>query len=246
MLSFSAARAATVVTRDVNDSGHVSVSEGPVRVHVNTTSLASDPLQSEISVAVGTTLVFDRKVNLATLSVSLANIAKADLPMVDVRLYSGGAHCCVSDLYIFPASGAADVGSFTRAWGNYPPTYVRVNGDLLLKGWIGTAYNFGNFAGSSGAIVLYALNRDGLRDVTRDYPEVLSRDAAQHLSNYNLEARGGPTGDASLACYLADEIRLGNAQAAWSRVRSLYGPSDFEEFANKVRDWLNAASIREP
>ncbi len=43
-----------------------------------------------------------------------------------------------------------------------------------------------------------------------------------------------------------DEIRLGNAQAAWSRVRSLYGRSDFEEFANKVRDWLKAASIREP
>lgn len=244
MLNFSYARAATVVTRAVGDTGHITVSEGLVRVHVNTTSLASYPLESEISVAVGTVLVFDRKVSLATLNVSLVKIGKSDQPIVDVRLYSGGAHCCASDFYIFTASNAADVSSFTKDWGSYSPTYVRVNGDLLIRGSIGTDYSFGNFAGSSTAIVLYALRRDGLRDVTRQYPAVLTRDAAQHLADYNLEARGRPTGDASLACYLADEIRLGNAQVAWSRVQSLYSGSDFEEFANRAREWLNCFDSR--
>lgn len=128
----------------------------------------------------------------------------------------------------------------------YPPTYVRENGDLLIRAVVGTSYAFGDFAGSIGAILLYALNRDGLRDVTQNYPEVLSRDASRHLSDYNLEAGAGTTGDASLACYLADEIRLGNAQIAWSRVRALYSGPDFEQFAGKVRDWLNPASIRAP
>jgi len=197
---FSAAQATTaapLVTRAVDSySGpaHVTLSRGSLRVHANTTALNdySQAHSSEISVFNGTALIFDRKVSgLVTTSISLLPTTP-DETIVDVELFSGGAHCCFSDLYIYPASNAADVTSFMQDWGSYPRTYVRINGDILIKGSIGTDYSFGNFGGSTSAVILYGFSREGLRDVTRQHPETLERDAAQHLSDYNLEAKGRP------------------------------------------------------
>jgi hypothetical protein len=243
--SVTNAVASTLITRNISDEGQATLAAGDVRVHVSTTGVTADPLQSEVSIFVQKDLVFDRKLSLATLSVSLVPTEHSAEPIVDVQLFSGGAHCCFSDLYIRLANDAADVTSFSNTWGSYPPKYIRLGDEYLLKGWIGTDYDFGNFAGSTGAIILYTIGRDGLHDVTQGYVSALSRDAMQHLSDYNLEARSGRTGDASLACYLADEIRLGNSQQAWSRVRAVYTGPDFDGFASKVRRWLASASIEE-
>jgi hypothetical protein len=166
-----------------------------------------------------------------------------DRPFVDVETFTGGAHCCFDHVIISIGADAAQ----TRLvdWpGNSEfvnVSWERVGEHYLLSGGVNTGYDFSSHAGSTSAIVIYGLQRTGsLRfiDITKSYPDRLQADAAKHVTNFN-QPDGG---EAHMAAYLADEIRLGHGEEAWADVRRTYrkGPADFAAFKASAKKWLSA------
>lgn len=237
------ATADEIASKALEGAGTVSLSRSGVFAKVTSTSFLAQDVSSEIVIRVHGNLVYDRKESQSVSSVTLVPFAGSSIPLVDVQFFSGGAHCCFSDLYIEPADNAADVQWSKRDWGDYPPEYTKLGDDYVLRGIIGTAYEFGSFGGSTGPLVILKYRDHALHDVTTLYPKALEKDARERLADYSLEERSQRTGEASLASYLADEERLGNSAQAWVRVRRMYAGNDFLAFSQHVRRWLQSVGI---
>ena len=134
-------------------------------------------------------------------------------PTALLQSYSGGAHCCTT-VRLVDATGRV----FQRNTGNVGASLQATSDGVLLRTGDDTFnYAFADFADSC-APVLLLLPRDGrLHDVTRQHPDVLQDDAqrAWHFAQQR-EVRTG-----FLACWAADQDRLGADAKVWRVLESL-------------------------
>lgn len=204
---------------------------------------------TDLKVSVRGARTYDRQFSdMSPMRFDFVSIPGVKRPLIDLELYSGGAHCCFSDAYVEAAASAADTYSANRDWLDYPAKWKRVGLDkhYALLDVNGTGYDFGAFGGSTGPVMVYDWRAHELVDRSMFYPYLLQQDARQHIAEYNLEAQRGTTGEAALVSYLADEYRLGRANEGWRRVRQLYQgrvdgtPHNFEM---RARQWLAAQHL---
>jgi subtilisin-like proprotein convertase family protein len=127
--------------------------------------------------------------------------------------YTGGAHCCVySDVYRYDADRRAY--RLTRhLWGNYGYGFADYDGDgrpELQANDERFLYQFTAYVYSAAPIQIWHYDAGRLVDVTRKFPRVVARQAADLWRTY-LGERDDPDGDVRgvLAAYLADEYLLG-------------------------------------
>lgn len=151
--------------------------------------------------------------------------------------YTGGAHCCYSSAVLDPGTGKPRY--VTKDWGNftYRPLKSRdASGYVFLTADNAGAYAFSSYAQSAFPVLIESYRDGRFVDVTREYPSIVARDAANWWHEYALGARSVVAPEAALAAYLADEYRLGRAEQGWARVRAQRGlPRDFDA---KAHAWL--------
>jgi hypothetical protein len=127
--------------------------------------------------------------------------------------YSGGAHCCTA-VQVVDTSGRQ---SHLRT-GNVSPTLRIVDGQLLLaSGDDAFSYAFADFADSCAPVSLLRPHDGDFRDVTTEHPQVLRADA-RRAWRY-AQQRTIRTG--LLACWAADEDRLGADAKVWQTLNAL-------------------------
>ena len=145
-------------------------------------------------------------------------------PEVLVDVYSGGAHCCLSTLFLRFA-GTSYRGT-TRRWGNVGFTLVHLSrgrAPQLVSADDRFAYVFTSFASSVFPVQIWSYDHGRLFDVTSSYPTAIRSDAARIWREY-LSERKNRTPDVRglLAAWLADEYRLGRADEGWAKLRAAY------------------------
>ena len=105
-------------------------------------------------------------------------------PEVLVDLYSGGAHCCFyTDVYRYVARSRT-YRPTVGYWGDLSPRLADLGGDGRPEFRTGDdrfAYVFGSFAASAFPIRILRFDHGRFVDVTRHFPRLVRRDAAQPI-----------------------------------------------------------------
>ena len=74
--------------------------------------------------------VFDRSYrNVAPSELSVLNVPGAGAPLIELRLFSGGAHCCITAVYVETNADASRTYSTVKEWRDYPPQWRRIGSD---------------------------------------------------------------------------------------------------------------------
>jgi hypothetical protein len=151
-------------------------------------------------------------VSANTSSVHVLDLEQNGSPDVVLDLYTGGAHCC----------SVAQVFSYSHSSGTYLKT-ERNFGDpgyeiRLLDGRYRFftaddrfAYAFTDYAASGLPLQILSFSQGRFSDVTRDYPSLLTRDAAMWLKAFDSVRRQHYTDSVGVvAAWAADEELLGH------------------------------------
>lgn len=159
------------------------------------------------------------------------------LPDVVLGLYSGGAHCCFVDLVIHHRSATAYVGT-ELVLGDPGARLERLSGspyDAVVTANDAFAYAFTDFAASGLPLLVERLVHGVVRNVTRQYPALIRRDAQGFLAAFYAQASSHYRDSVGvIAAWAADEYMLGRVheanqflqrQAALGHLRSLMTPS---------------------
>lgn len=133
---------------------------------------------------------------------------------VVLDLYSGGAHCCtVEQVFSLDASS----GRFEKFEYNFgdPGTKLVPLGkggiDLFLSADDSFAYAFTDYAASGMPIEILSFSHDALHNVTRSFPKLIAKDAAQRRSAFDSAATSHYHDTVGLAAaWAADEDMLGH------------------------------------
>lgn len=157
-------------------------------------------------------------------------------PEVFVDLYWGGVHCCFyTDVYRYlPRLPAYRLT--VGFWGNLQPKVVDLDRDGRPEFRTGDdrfAYVFSCFACSAFPIRIFRFDHGRFVDVTRGFPNLVRRDAAQLWPSYRAELRkpgvvrsvGG-----ILPAWLADQYLLGRGPAGWPVVRRAVRRGELRSF----------------
>ncbi len=139
------------------------------------------------------------------------------LPDVVVGLYSGGAHCCFVDLIVEPKSSSTfktvelDLGDpgarIEKLPGSPYDAFVTANDAF--------AYEFTDYAASGLPLMIERLINGRVRNVTRQYPTLIARDAKEFLAAFDAQASSHYQDSVGvIAAWAADEYLLGRAAAA--------------------------------
>jgi subtilisin-like proprotein convertase family protein len=140
-------------------------------------------------------------------------------PEVLVDFYSGGAHCCFyTDVYRY-APRARTYRPTVGFWGDLSPRLLDLGSDgrpEFMTGDDRFAYVFTAFAASAFPIRILRFDHGRFVDVTRRFPRLVRRDAAQLYRGYRSELRSSSRDVRGiLAAWLADQYLLGRAPAGW-------------------------------
>lgn len=145
-------------------------------------------------------------------------------PEVLLDLYTGGVHCCSNTLIFHLDRGI--YWPVDGRWGNYHYSlrdYDRDGRPELVTVDDRFAYAFAPFAVTVPPIRIWHFDRGRLIDVTREFPEVVFKDARVILLIYEQarklkfrEVRG------MLASYMATQYLLGREQQGWRIVERAY------------------------
>jgi hypothetical protein len=148
-------------------------------------------------------------------------------PEVVVDLYTNGAHCCLYSLIYRYVDGMPPAyHAVPHAWGNVGYRLEDLDGDGLPEFHSADdrfAYAFTAYAGSGFPIQIWRYEGSafeaGLRDVTRDFPKLIRKDAVRWWKLY-LRDRGTRHGDVRgvLAAWLADKYLLGERSDGWHKL----------------------------
>jgi len=151
-----------------------------------------------------------------TSSVHALDLEHDGQPDVVLDLYSGGAHCCwIEQVFSF------DPGTMTYAmtqhdFGDPGDEIVdlRHNGHYeFLTADDSFAYEFTDFAASGLPIRVLTFSDRRFSDVTRHYPKLVARDAAQWMKAFNRMARQHYDDSVGVvAAWAADEDLLGHVK----------------------------------
>jgi hypothetical protein len=148
-------------------------------------------------------------------------------PEVLIELYSGGAHCCFSTVFL--RFDGRRYRGLMHVWGNVGYHLVRLdrNGPELVSADDRFAYEFTSFSESAFPVQIWRYERGNLIDVTGDYRYAIRNDANQLWRSY-LKLRAEPQRDVRgiLAAWLADEYRLGLADKGWREIEAAYRRGD--------------------
>lgn len=131
-------------------------------------------------------------------------------PSVVLDLYTGGAHCCsIEQVYSFdPATGTYVLSE--HDFGDPGASLVDLghNGaHEFLTADDTYAYAFTDFAASGLPIKILAFAQGRFTDVTRQYPNLIVKDAATYLKAFKHDIRDG---EGLIAAWAADEDSLGH------------------------------------
>jgi hypothetical protein len=136
-------------------------------------------------------------------------------PLAVVSVYAGGAHCCTTFRLLDPTTrteqqlDTGNVGAHLGMVGQQP---------LVVTGDDRFSYAFADFADSCPPIQLLRPAGGRLVDRTTDYPTMLSADATKWW-HYARTRTYAPLG--FLACWAADEERLGHDAQVWQALDQL-------------------------
>lgn len=150
-------------------------------------------------------------------------------PEVVIELYSGGAHCCFSTVFL--RFDGQRYRGLMHVWGNVGYHLARLDGGTeLVSADDRFAYEFTSFAESAFPVQIWRYERGRLIDVTGDYRYAIRNDANELWQSY-LKLRAQPRADVRgiLAAWLADEYRLGRATEAWRELEIAYRRGDVSE-----------------
>jgi hypothetical protein len=151
-----------------------------------------------------------------TSSVHALDLEHNGQPDVLLDLYSGGAHCCwIEQIFSF------DPGTMTYAMTQHdfgdPGEQIvdlRNNGQyefLTADDWF--AYEFTDFAASGLPIQILTFSDRHFSNVTRQYPKLITRDAARWMKAFNSMAKQHYSDSVGVvAAWAADEELLGHAK----------------------------------
>jgi len=133
-------------------------------------------------------------------------------PEVLLDLYSGGAHCCFSSrIYRYDAAEARYRVSL-HSWGDPAYRLRNVDGDgrpEFVTADDRFAYRFASFADSGMPIQIWSYRAGTFTNVTRHFPALVAKDAAQQWRSY-LHNRKYSETRGFLAAWAADEYSLGH------------------------------------
>jgi subtilisin-like proprotein convertase family protein len=140
-------------------------------------------------------------------------------PEVVLDSYLGAAHCCwYTDVYRYLRRRRVYRPS-VGFWGNVSARLVDIGLDGRPEFQTADdrfAYAFTSFAGSSFPIRILRFDHGRFVDVTRRFPRLVRRDAAELYASYRSALRGSfPDVRGILAAWLADEYSLGRGPAGW-------------------------------
>jgi len=230
----------SLVSTSIDAGGSGRLTAGDIRTTVrNQGSVFSGISHVRITIALGTALVFDKVYDDNALRVTLVPSTTASTPYVVAELFSGGAHCCTSFLFI-DVSGDLPLAREVD-FGNYPPERPRPIGPNREYQYVtidGTAYDFGAFAGSTGPMHVIAFRNGSILDVSNEHPTMLRDDERKHLRSYFTNASSGVTDEADLVSALADAYRLNSQEQVWAQIQQSY-LGDFSAFREKATAWLS-------
>lgn len=141
-------------------------------------------------------------------------------PAVVVGLFTGGAHCCFVD-QVFTYSSARR--TYVRAQHDFldaGAVIQRINGQPVFMSADARIAEDGltDYADSGAPLQIWRFVRGRFVDVTRDYPALLTADAAHWRNAFNHDLSNGI---GLIAAWAADEDLLGNAQLVSSTLSSL-------------------------
>jgi len=144
-------------------------------------------------------------------------------PEVVIELYSGGAHCCFSTVFL--RFDGRRYRGLMHVWGNggYHLARLDKDGPVLISADDRFAYEFTSFSESAFPVQIWRYEEGNLVDVTGEYRYAIRNDANQLWNGY-LKLRVEPQGDVRgiLAAWLADEYRLGLAEKGWTKIHAAY------------------------
>lgn len=149
--------------------------------------------------------------------VHIVHLQPNGLPSVVLDLYSGGAHCCaIEQVYSFKAKSAT-VEKTERNFGDPGVQLVKLGADGsfdLLSADDTFAYAFTDFAASGLPIQLLSFSHDTFHNITRAFPDLISKDSNQWMSAFRAQASIHYQDSAGVvAAWAADEDMLGHSAA---------------------------------
>lgn len=144
----------------------------------------------------------------------LARFPGSATPVVLIGVASAGANCC-TDLRILTPSGQSTSWSWLDDPVGSAPVHVELIGSkpAIVTANSAFAYRFTDFAASGMPILVQQIRDGAIVDVTRQYPSLVSEDAASWWHRY-LASPGDPLG--VLAAWTADECLLGQQASAFT------------------------------
>lgn len=144
----------------------------------------------------------------------LAHFPGSATPAVLIGVASAGANCC-TDLRILAPSGQSTSWSWLDDPVGTAPLHVEMIGSkpAIVTADSGFAYRFTDFAASGMPLLVQQIRDGAVVDVTRQYPTLVSEDAASWWHRY-LASPEDPLG--VLAAWTADECLLGQQTSAFT------------------------------
>ena len=172
----------------------------------------------------GGTAVYDRGVpgtDVPT-GVRIRDLDRNGMPEVLLDLFSGGAHCCASTVFV--GYGAGTYRARRHRWGNpgYSPRDLDRDGrPELVTADDRFAYRFTAYFASFLPVRIWRYDAGRLTDVTRRHRAAVARDASRLWREYlrlrrqrDIDLRG------VLAAYLADKYLLAQSRDGWRRLNA--------------------------
>jgi hypothetical protein len=175
---------------------------------------------------------------LITTGSQVCLVAGSPSPSVVVLAFSGGAHCCYSLLGFVASRAGVHRALARRDLADFAALRAD-RGRVVVRSGVGAfAYTFESFAGSAEPILLESFEGTRFVDVTRRFPDLVTKDAATWWRLFTKYP-----GDLSyLAGWVADESLLGRGAGAWAKVAAfraagrLHGTVGYPSGEGFVRD----------
>jgi hypothetical protein len=137
---------------------------------------------------------------------------------VVLSLYSGGAHCCTIEQVYVPRSGSKHYREVEFDFGDPGVRLMSIGvdgSDDFLSANDAFAYKFTDYAASGMPIEILAFYGDAFHNVTREYPDLIARDADQWSRAFRADAKSHYSDTVGVvAAWVADEDMLGKSRTA--------------------------------
>jgi hypothetical protein len=141
-------------------------------------------------------------------------------PVVLLGLFTGGAHCCTV-LRAYPRTGRESSTGLDVVIGN-PGVDVRSDphgrGAIILTADDAFNYQFAPYASSGVPLEVLTFRKGGFADTTRQYPDLVRRDAARWWKSFSADPANGL---GTLAAWMADQCLLERGRSEGATVDRL-------------------------